>query len=312
MSRLSVIVPTHNPHPVRLRRTLESLAAQSLDAQDWELIVVDNISEPRITREILPPALTANGRIVVEPRLGLSSARARGFRESTGDSIVLVDDDNVLGPDYLQRALTLLDTHPEIGLLGGKSIPEFERAPAAWQEEFFPLLALRDLGSAALISEPASRESVARRTYPPFAPIGAGMVLRRRAAEAWLARSEHNPLSDRRGRELSSGGDNDIVLCALEAGWRVAYFPDLSLTHLIPASRLAPDYLARLNRGIQKSWMQVLTLHDANPWAPLSASGALLRSAKAWFVHRPWTSPVARIRYAGARGHFEGRVPASS
>jgi hypothetical protein len=64
----------------------------------------------------------------------------------------------------------------------------------------------------------------------------------------------------------TSSGDNDIVLCAMRAGWEVAYFPSLALNHLIPAGRLESNYLARLNRRVQKSWMQVLTLHDANPW----------------------------------------------
>jgi hypothetical protein len=94
----------------------------------------------------------------------------------------------------------------------------------------------------------------------------------------------------------------------LKAGWQVAYFPTLSLTHLIPAGRLEPDYLARLNRGIQESWMQVLTRHDANPWPPLTRMGCTLRQLRAWFTHRAWRSPAAHIRWRGACGHFAGRV----
>jgi hypothetical protein len=89
----------------------------------------------------------------------------------------------------------------------------------------------------------------------------------------------------------------------------VAYSPRLSLTHLIPAGRLDPDYLARLNRGINRSWMHVLTLHAVNPWPPLTRNGAALRKIKAWFRCHPWTSAPARIRYAGVCGHFDGRVP---
>src|SRR5208282_5798299 len=117
-------------------------------------------------------------------------------------------------------------------------------------------------------------------------------------------------ISDRRGVDLSSGGDNDIVLCAMREGWQVAYFPQLALTHLIPSSRLEPEYLAMLNRGIQRSWMQVLTRHRANPWPPLTAGGATLRKIKAWFAYRAWSSSASRIRWMGACGHFEGRVAA--
>ena len=71
---------------------------------------------------------------------------------------------------------------------------------------------------------------------------------------------------------------------------------------------VAPGYLARLNRGIQKSWVQVLAQHDASPWPPLTASGAALRKFRAWFTHRAWSSPAAHIRWQGACGHFAGRI----
>jgi hypothetical protein len=135
------------------------------------------------------------------------------------------------------------------------------------------------------------------------------MAIRRAAARQWLNDASAASLPDRQGGELTSGGDNDIVFTLLKHGWEVGYFPELSLEHLIPASRLAPDYLARLNRGIQKSWMQVLTRHDANPWPPIAAWTVPLRQAKAWFTHRAWAGPAARIRWCGACGHFEGRVP---
>jgi hypothetical protein len=97
----------------------------------------------------------------------------------------------------------------------------------------------------------------------------------------------------------------------MQAGWEVGYFPSLGLTHLISAGRLDAEYLARLNFGIQKSWMQVLALHQASPWDPLTTVGAHLRVARAWFSHRAWSSPAARIRWQGARGHFLGRISRS-
>jgi hypothetical protein len=138
------------------------------------------------------------------------------------------------------------------------------------------------------------------------------MAIRREAAAAWSARLSSRNFTDRRGVELTSGGDNDLVLTLLGDGWEVGYFPELRLIHLIPAERLEPDYLARLNRGIQKSWMQVLSFHHANPWPALSAPGASLRKLKAWFACRAWSSEAARTRWSGACGHFEGRVAGPS
>lgn len=307
--RLSVILPTHNPNPSRLRRTLAGLRAQTLPAAHWETLLVDNASTPAVVLETLGRDAPTNLRLLGESTLGLTSARRRGLREATAPFTVFVDDDNVLAPDYLEKVLLLFLAHPGVGALGGRSLPEFEQAPPEWTREFFDLLALRDPGPAPLISAGLRPPNSPRNEYPPFAPIGAGMALRRTAVQGWLEKT-NGGLSDRRGSELSSAGDNDIVFSVLRADWAVAYFPELLLTHLIPGSRLEPGYLARLNRGVQKSWMQVLTQHDANPWPPLSSPGARVRQWKSWLVHQPWRSPARAVRWQGACGHFEGRVQA--
>lgn len=305
--RLSVIIPTHNPDVTRLDRTLAGLRAQTLAAVTWETVIVDNASTRFPAPEWIAAHAPAGTRIVVEPVPGLTHARRAGFVAARGDFAVLVDDDNVLAPDYLAHVVALFAAQPTLGALGGKSLPEFAVTTPAWTREFFPLLALRDLGPELLVADSLRAPGATRDDYPPCAPIGAGMALRRAAWQAWLDAPDTG-LSDRRGGALTSGGDNDIVLRVLRAGWGVAYAPQLVLTHLIPAGRLEPDYLARLNRGIQTSWMQVLALHGVNPWPPLGAASAALRKAKAWFTYRAWSSPAARIRWQGACGHFDGRV----
>lgn len=307
MPVLSVLIPTLNPHPERLRRTLAALAAQTLPADLWETLVVDNASSPPLRLADLPPVRPASTRLISAPEPGLTAARRRGLAAAAGDLAVLVDDDNVLDPGYLATAAEFMRANPRVGAAGGRCVPEFEVPPAPWQEEFLPLLALRDPGDEAVVAPPFGPGD-APRSYPAAAaPVGAGMVLRLAAARPWLDAADP-ALPDRRGAELTSGGDNDIVLTLLGSGWDVAYVPALRLTHLIPAGRLAPAYLARLNRGIQKSWMQVLRRHRANPWPPVPAWTVPLRQAKAWATYRAWSSPAARIRWQGACGHFEGRA----
>jgi GT2 family glycosyltransferase len=281
-----------------------------LPTEHWETIIIDNASLPAISRDELARTAPSNLRIVHEPELGLTAARRRGFTEAKGEIAIMVDDDNVLAPDYLTRVIALFCAHPKIGALGGRCIPEFEQQPPAWAAEFYGLLALRDLGETPLLSNGLRPNGTQHNEYPLFAPMGAGMALRREAWTAWinLCRTRLKSPSDRRGSELASSGDNDIVLSLMRAGWETGYFPELSLTHLIPAARLNPNYLARLNYGIQNSWQQVLALHEANPWPTLTRLGATLRKAKAWIVCKPWSSPAARIRWHGACGHFEGRI----
>jgi glycosyltransferase involved in cell wall biosynthesis len=308
---ITVVIPTHNPHMARLRETLRGLRDQSLASERWETLLVDNASNPSLSTGDIAESAPANLRIIQEARLGLTSARLAGFSGACGKTIVLVDDDNVLTPGYLAEVARLFDRDPRLGAAGGKSLPTFESPPALWQGEFFPLLALRDLGDAELVATSFRPEGSVQNEYPAFAPIGAGMAIRREAALAWAASAEGDPKRrrlDRSGLELVSGGDNDIVMTLLEQGWSVGYFPALSLYHLIPSSRLEPRYLARLNRAIQRSWIQVLTLHGANPWPPISDASVPLRQLKAWFTRRAWSGPAAYIRWQGACGHFEGRA----
>jgi glycosyltransferase involved in cell wall biosynthesis len=306
--QLSVIVPTHNPHAGRLRRTLAALRAQTLPVAEWETLLIDNASAPAVDLAAFADAAPANTRIVCEPRLGLTAARRRGLVEAQGEFIVMVDDDNVLAPDYLEQALALFAAHPRLGALGGRSRPEFEQAPPAWMREFDGLIACRDLGGEPWISHGLYDARLGRNEYPRGAPIGAGMALRRPAIQPWLDDVSADHLTDRRGGELTSGGDNDIVLTLMKHGWEVGYFPSLALTHLIPAGRTTRDYLARLNHGIAKSWIQVLAKYAACPWEPIPRWTVPLRQCKAWFTYRAWAGPAEYIRWRGACGHFEGRA----
>ena len=167
---------------------------------------------------------------------------------------------------------------------------------------------MRDLGA-----EPqwASWQGPGPREYPRCAPIGAGMVLRRRGAEAYARAVELDPRRrafDRTGALLRSGGDNDLILTVLEAGLAVAYFPELELTHLIPPARSGQAYLGALNRAIARSWIGVLALHGIVPWTAIGRGSVPLRQARAWLRTGAWRSPAAWVRWQGLCGNFEGRA----
>ncbi len=298
---ISVILCAHTPHPVRLARTLAGLAAQTLAPSSWEFLLIDNRSTPPLSLSSSPhPSL----RIIRENALGLTPARIAGIRSATGSFLVFVDDDNILAPDFLSHALRLFDAHPALVAAGGPVRPEWETSPPAWSAPFHGLLALRDLGTVSRIATGGPKAP-----WPDFAPVGAGLVIRRTAALAYadaLAAAPGRRALDRAGGSLASGGDNDLVFTALHAGGNVAYFPELQLTHLIPAARLAPAYLARLNRGIMRTWVRVLALHGQCPWPPISPATVPLRAARAWFRLQAWRGPAQQIRWAGARGQFEG------
>jgi len=301
---ISVIIPTYNPNIERLSQTLIGLRNQTLHTDYWELILIDNNSTFEFTNSI-DITWHPNSKIIKEPNSGLTYARLKGFKESKNEIIIMVDDDNILNENYLSDAIKILETNTQIGALGGKSIPLFESIPPDWLDEFYGNLALRDLGEQII-------KEKWEGNYPKAAPIGAGMVLRRQAIQSYVHKiqSTSSSITDRKGNSLSSGGDNDLVIELMKAGWMVGYFPSLSLIHIIPESRTEVSYLARLVSDTNKSWIKLLESHQINPWNRISEWTVPIRKIKAWFTYKAWQSNVNFIKWKGACGMFDalGRI----
>jgi glycosyltransferase involved in cell wall biosynthesis len=174
---ISVVLCTYNPRTDYLQRCVDGLRKQTLDQTAWELVVVDNNSQPAV-RLIRPKdqepersgtadspkansARRSRGqtkspkdaqseqaveidlswhpraRIVVETQQGLSHARRRAFGEAKGDLIVNLDDDAVLDKDYLSQVVALAERLPLIGAFGCQIRPEFEQKPDWPVEEYY-------------------------------------------------------------------------------------------------------------------------------------------------------------------------------
>jgi len=306
---ISIIIPSYNPDEGILRRVLDALYEQTIPPPKWELIIVNNASTQWPSQNFFEKYEEKNIRILVEPQQGATYARKRGLEEARADLAVLVDDDNVLSKDYLEIALNRLEEYPQVGALGGRVKLEFLEEPSFQMDTLHGLFAAWDHGDTMLISNGIRPPGAIRNEYPPFAPITAGLVLRRPTWEAWLAYLNTHPIMpDRCGGALSSGGDNDAVLAILESGWEVAYLPDIYLTNVIPPFRLTPNYLERLSYGCSFGFIQALRRHEACPWPPIPRWTLPLRVARAWFRCRAWKGPANRIRWRGLVGHFTARV----
>jgi len=311
---LSAIICTHNPRRDYLSATLDSLRAQVPlpNGACWELILLDHASTSPIA-DVIDISWHSNARIIREERLGLTHARLRSFRESIGSIIVYIDDDNVLDPNYFWEAFSAMQANSNLGAAGGKSIPLFEVQPPVWFAELGIDLACRDLGDEAIYASWACCTPY-NRTYPECAPIGAGMVIRREAYAAYVDAVTSSLLRinlGRKGNDLSSGEDNDMVMSLLAEGWDIAYLPQLSLRHLIPARRLTKAYLSRYAYSANRTWIQVLNLHGIRQWTPVSRWSLPLRRARAFFRNRAWASDANYVRWRGACGALEGRAALS-
>lgn len=291
---ISVIIPTYNPNQAKLDLTIKHLEEQNLSKDLWELIIVDNNSSKAIKVNCSP---TLNYQVIKELTQGLTHARLAGLRAAKGELIVMVDDDNLLRPDYLANAAAIFASNLNLGAAGGKILGAFDNEPEAWLADFYELLAIRDLGEEVILAH-------WDKTYPKASPVGAGMVLRMDALKIY--RNKVHVILDRTGNSLSSGGDNDIVIEVLKAGWQVGYFPLLELKHLIPPSRTTFKYISKLTNESSKSWVILLQSHNICPWKKIKRCTVPIRKIRAWFAYKAWSNKINYIKWKGACGIFDG------
>ncbi len=266
---LSVIICTHNPDAARLSKVLQHLRAQTLRPQDWWLLLIDNRSEPG-KLDSADISWHPNAKIIREERLGLTWARLRGIREAAGALLVFVDDDNLLGPDYLEQALVVAQEWPMIGAWGGEVTLDFESPPPEWTRPYWWML-----GSRAFERDAWSNQDDGR-----CLPCGAGMCLRPAVAAEYASRVLSDPRRqalDRRGANLSSSGDTDMALTSFDLQMGIGQSTRLKLRHLIPAKRLTEDYLVKLHEGMAFSDEILQSLRHA---PARQASPSLLHQAR--------------------------------
>ncbi len=119
--KLSVVTPTHR-RPDLLDRLLRSLSEQTVDAETFEVVVVDDASGDR-TRDVLQrwsaarPSFRSSSLPVGR---GPASARNLGVRLAQGELILFLDDDVEAVGDLLETHLRFHDAaaDPSLGVLG--------------------------------------------------------------------------------------------------------------------------------------------------------------------------------------------------
>jgi glycosyltransferase involved in cell wall biosynthesis len=203
-------------------------------------LLVDNASR-RPLAETVDISWHSRGRHIREDELGLTAARLRGIRESSGELLVFVDDDNVLAPDFLVQCTAISAQYPHVGVFGaGLLEPEFEVRPPAKLRPHLNLLALRNTQLALWSNNVKDFQS---------RPWGAGLCATRQLANFYQKFVEDLGVSavlDRIGERLFCSGDDVFSLVATRLGLAFGVFPELRVTHLISARRLQQHYFLQL------------------------------------------------------------------
>lgn len=105
--QVSIIIPTHN-RASWLTKTLQSVVAQSFE--DWELLVVDDASTDHTKKEVrrFPQARY----VCMESQSGVSAARNRGVKETSGRWLCFLDSDDLWVRNKLAVQMEWMRSHP--------------------------------------------------------------------------------------------------------------------------------------------------------------------------------------------------------
>lgn len=132
--RVSVVVPTHR-RPVLLQRCLAALLAQTLDAEQFEIVVVDDGAEDRVRALVLDLAARHEAPALRYLRSagsqGPAVARNLGWRAAQAPVVAFTDDDTVPEPGWLAAGLAALEPHPQRPAVAGQVVVPLpaDRAP---------------------------------------------------------------------------------------------------------------------------------------------------------------------------------------
>ena len=118
MAAISVVVPTHD-RPAGLAALLEGLARQTFPRRSFEVIVVDDGSQP-------PAGAPGADRVIrLERAGGPAAARNAGWRAASAPLVAFVDDDCVPAPGWLEALARAAGESPPAALvLQGPVEPE--------------------------------------------------------------------------------------------------------------------------------------------------------------------------------------------
>jgi glycosyltransferase involved in cell wall biosynthesis len=235
---VTVMICCHNGAS-RLPETIKHIAAQEVPGHiHWELMIVDNKSTDHSAaiarKEWHKYKCTAGFRIVPEPVLGLSHARAKGFMEARYEFVIMCDDDNWLASDYVRTVFDIMTGNQRIGALGGLGKLVFEVTPPKYIE-YANIFAAGE-------QAPMTGKVKLNKIY------GAGCVIRKSAYARLLELGFKSLLTDRKGHELSSGGDYELCYALAIAGYDIWYDDRLRFTHFISSDRLTWEYFIRYAR----------------------------------------------------------------
>ncbi len=296
MPIISVVVCTHNRLRL-LRGCLDSLLSQHADPELYEILVVDNCSTDgtgAYLEAFIPGA--CRFRWVVEPVLGLSNARNRGWREARGRYVAYIDDDAEAHSEWISEIIEFISRRPEVPMFGGPYRAFTTDPVPSW----FP----PEYGSMNHGSEERALD-IGREFIQ-----GMNMAFNKGVLAAC---GGFHPGLGMKGNMVSYGEETQLQFILRDRGHQVYYLPKMKVNHYLPAYKMCFSWLLKSLYSVGATWAltsnqhRTLVSHLAGlAYGVIFAFGILLTRKKIPFRRKLYYSVIPVVSEFGAlREHLK-------
>jgi len=241
--KFSIVICTYNREKF-LPGLFDSILSQTLDKELFEIVLINNNSTDN-TKNICLKFQKDNAQYNIlyfeEYNQGLSYARNRGIKESSGTYITFADDDALLTPIFSLEACNYLDKHQDVGELGGPIKLKFLGQIPKWYNPWMASL----LGYFV-----PSREEYTMTTKNKRYPRGSNMTFRN---SVFKKCGDFNIKLGRVGRIPVGGEEKDLAFRIIDAGLKIVYYPKVLVLHLVPEERTTMNFIKNQAFGTGKS-----------------------------------------------------------
>lgn len=246
---VSIIICCYNSVP-RIEPTLRHLAVQEVpDNIPWEVILVDNNSNDgtalyaqQIWHELNVPT---SFKVVSEKKAGLNYARLKGIETSIYEYLLFCDDDNWLSNNYIQLGYHILKQNNQIGALGGLGYGVSTINFPKWFGSVKAYYAIGKQYENGIIP-------LTKSLY------GAGLFVKKKCLNKLFSLGFSFLSTDRKGKNLSSGGDYELCMSIKLIGYELWSNEQLTFQHFIAPERLTRQHFKKLRKGIASSSINVI------------------------------------------------------
>jgi glucosyl-dolichyl phosphate glucuronosyltransferase len=227
--KITVVICTYNRANL-LESALQSLAKQTIDRSQYEVLVVNNNSTDSTQNVAESYAnLNNNFRVVFETEQGLSHARNRGWKEARGEYVAYIDDDAKATPDWCERILRAFQTVSPLPVaVGGEIHPLYESPPPVWFKDDFEI---RTWGKeAGFLEQPRAM----------YGFSGSNMAFPKTVLEQFGGFSVDFGMA---GKRMRLGEETELFFRINEKYPRLWYDPAIRVNHWTPTRNMQASYL---------------------------------------------------------------------